>query len=170
MDYRPERSFLPLSLVVALALPGNAAAQLPVGFATPEEALVVTLRGEGVQIYECKAGGDGKLIWTLREPKATLRLKGKTVGRYYAGPNWEHIDGSGVAANVVANALGKTPNDIPWLKLKATSHRGRGTFSGVTTVLQINTQGGVHSGPCDKAGDLYNAPYAADYMFLQQGG
>jgi len=139
-------------------------------FATPEEALVVTLHGEGAQIYECKAGSDRKLVWTLREPIAMLRLKGKTVGRHYAGPNWDHTDGSGVAAKVVANAPGKTPNDIPWLKLRATAHRGQGTLSGVTTVLQINTQGGVHSGPCDKAGPLYNAPYAADYAFLQKGG
>ena len=38
------------------------------------------------------------------------------------------------------------------------------------TVLQINTQGGVHSGPCDKASSLYSAPYSADYVFLQKGG
>jgi hypothetical protein len=159
---------LVLSLVAAL--PGNAGAQIPAALATPEEALVVTLHGEGVQIYECKAGRDGKLVWTLREPNATLRLKGKTVGRHYGGPNWDHTDGSGVAAKVVASTPGKTRNDIPWLKLRATSHRGRGTFSAVTTVLQINTHGGVHSGPCDKAGDLHDAPYASDYVFLQQGG
>jgi hypothetical protein len=92
---------------------------------------------------------DRKLVWTLREPIATLRLRGKTAGRHYAGPNWEHMDGSAVAAEVVATAPGKTPNDILWLKLRATTHRGRGTLSSVTTVLQINTQGGVHGGPCD---------------------
>jgi hypothetical protein len=31
-------------------------------------------------------------VWTLREPIATLLLDGKTVGRHYAGPNWEHMD------------------------------------------------------------------------------
>jgi hypothetical protein len=75
-----------------------------------------------------------------------------------------------VGAKVVAQAPGKTPNDIPWLKLNATAHRGQGMLSGVTTVLLINTQGGVHSGPCDKAGSLYSAPYSADYVFLQKGG
>ena len=170
MNRRSEWSLLALSLVAALILPGSAMAQIPAAIATPEEATVVTLHAEGAQIYECKAGSDHKLVWTFREPTATLRLKGKTVGRYYAGPNWEHTDGSGVAANVVASVPGKTTHDIPWLKLRATAHRGRGTLSGVTTVLQINTQGGVHGGPCDKTGDLHSAPYTADYVFLQKGG
>ncbi len=170
MNRRSEWSLPALSFVAALILPGNAMAQMPAAIATPEEATVVTLHAEGAQIYECKAGSDRKLVWTLREPIATLRLKDKTVGRYYAGPNWEHTDGSAVAAKVVATAPGKTPNDILWLKLKATAHRGRGTLSSVTTVLQINTQGGVHGGPCDKAGDIHSAPYTADYVFLQQGG
>jgi hypothetical protein len=170
MNCRSERSLLALALVAALMLPGDAVAQMPAAFATPGEAMVVTLHAEGAQIYECKAGSDRKLVWTLRDPMATLRLKGKTAGRYYAGPNWEHTDGSAVTAKIVATAPGKTPNDIQWLKLRATAHRGRGTLSGVTTVLQINTQGGVHGGPCDKAGDLHSAPYTADYVFLQMGG
>jgi Protein of unknown function (DUF3455) len=101
-------------------------AQMPAAIATPEEATVVTLPAEGAQIYECKAGSDRKLVWTLREPIATLRLKGKTVGRHYAGPNWEHMDGSAVAAKVVATAPGKTPNDILWLKLRATAPEAGG--------------------------------------------
>jgi len=169
MTCHSERSFLALSFA-GLIFPNNAMAQMPAAIATPEEALVITLHAEGAQLYECKAGSDRKLAWTLREPTATLRLKGKTVGRHYAGPNWEHTDGSAVGAKVVAQAPGKTPNDIPWLKLNATTHRGQGMLSGVTTVLQINTQGGVHSGPCDKAGSLYSAPYSADYVFLQKGG
>ena len=72
-------------------------AQMPAAIATPEEALVITLHAEGGQLYECKTGSDRKLAWALREPTATLWLKGKTVGRHYAGPNWEHTDGSAVA-------------------------------------------------------------------------
>ena len=170
MNCRSQRSLPALSLVAALMLPGDAMAQMPAAIATPDEATVVTLHAEGAQIYECKAGSDGRLLWTFREPIATLLLDGKTVGRHYAGPNWEHIDGSAVAAKVVANAPGKTPNDIPWLKLSATTHRGQGTLSGVTTVQRINTQGGVHAGPCDNAGTFHSAPYAADYVFFQKGG
>lgn len=161
---------LPLTPVAALMTAGRVTAQMPNAIAAPDEASVVTLHAEGAQIYECKAGPDGKLLWTFREPIATLLLDGKTVGRHYAGPNWEHIDGSAVAAKVAANAPGKTANDIPWLKLTASTHRGRGTLSGVTTVQRINTQGGVLSGSCETAGAFHAAPYAADYVFLQKGG
>jgi hypothetical protein len=163
-------SLLVLWLVAAMMVADGATAQMPAAIATPGEATVVTLHAEGVQVYECKTGRDRKLGWTLREPVATLLLDGKTVGRHYAGPSWEHVDGSAVGGKVVANAPGKTPNDVPWLKLQATARRGQGTLSGVTTVQRINTQGGVYSGPCSNVRTFYSAPYSADYIFLQKGG
>jgi hypothetical protein len=162
-------AMLALSIVAASTLAGAASAQVPPAIAAPGESAVVTLHAEGAQIYECKAGSDGKLAWAFREPIATLLLDGKTVGRHYAGPNWEHADGSAVVGKAVANAGGKTPSDIPWLKLEVTAHRGSGTLSGVTTVQRINTQGGVHAGACDKAGALHSAPYSADYVLLKKG-
>jgi Protein of unknown function (DUF3455) len=155
---------------VLTAIAGGVAAQTPSAIAAPAEATVVTLHAEGVQVYECKAGSNRKLAWAFREPIATLLLDNVTVGRHYAGPRWEHVDGSAVTGKVVASAPGKTPNDIPWLKLQATGRRGQGTLSGVTTVQGINTKGGVHAAPCDKAGTFYSAPYSADYVFLQKGG
>jgi len=162
-------AMLALSIVAASTLAGAAAAQVPPAIAAPGESAVVTLHAEGAQVYECKAGSDGKLAWAFREPIATLLLDGKTVGRHYAGPNWEHADDSAVVGKAVANVAGKTPSDIPWLKLEVTAHRGSGLLSGVTTVQRINTQGGVHAGACDKAGALHSAPYAADYVFLKKG-
>ena len=158
-----------LSLPAILVLAGAASAQVPPAIAAPGENVVVTLHAEGAQVYECKPGADGKLAWAFREPIATLVLDGKTVGRHYAGPNWEHADGSAVVGKVVGNAPGKSASDIPWLKLEVTAQRGSGTFSGVTTVQRINTAGGVHAGACDKAGALHSAPYAADYVFLRKG-
>lgn len=160
---------LPLSVAGMLALTGAASAQVPPAIAAPGENVVATLHAEGAQVYECKAGSDGKLAWAFREPIATLVLDGKTVGRHYAGPNWEHTDGSAVVAKAVGNAPGKGPGDIPWLKLEVTAQRGSGMLSGVTTVQRINTAGGVHTGACDKAGALHSAPYAADYVFLRKG-
>jgi hypothetical protein len=159
-----------LSSATAMAVSASALAQMPPPIAAPGEATVATFHAEGAQVYECKAGTDGKLAWAFREPVATLLLSGKTVGRHYAGPNWEHIDGSAVVGKVVANAPGKTANDIPWLRLEATSHRGRGTLSGVSTIQRINTEGGVLTGACEKAGAFRSAPYATDYVFLQKGG
>ena len=163
------RRSLALSVLAAAAGAGAASAQVPAAIAAPGETAVVTLHAEGAQVYECKAGSDGKLAWAFREPIATLVLDGKTVGRHYAGPNWEHMDGSAVVGKAAGNAPGKTASDIPWLKLEVTAHRGSGVFSGVSTVQRINTAGGVLTGACDKAGAFHSAPYAADYVFLRKG-
>ncbi len=160
---------LPLSTLVVLACASAVTAQEPAAIAAPGETIVATLHAEGAQVYECKAGNDGKLAWAFREPIATLVLDGKTVGRHYAGPSWEHADGSAVVGKAIGNAPGKSTSDIPWLKVEVTAHRGSGVLSGVTTVQRINTAGGVHAGACDKAGALHSAPYAADYVFLRKG-
>ena len=155
------------SLLVSLTT-ASTQTPLPDAVAAPGETTVLTLHAEGAQVYECKAGSDGKPAWAFREPVATLLIDGKTVGRHYAGPNWEHIDGSAVVGKVVGNTPGATPNDIPWLKLTVTSGRGTGILSGVTTVQRINTAGGKLEGACDKPGSYRNAPYSADYVFLRK--
>jgi hypothetical protein len=152
------------SLVYASA----AETPLPDAIAAPGETTVLTVQAEGAQVYECKAGSDGKLTWVFREPIATLLADGKTVGRHYAGPTWEHSDGSAIAGKAAGSVPGATPNDIPWLKLEVTSRRGSGVLSGVTTVQRINTRGGMLEGPCEKAGSYRSAPYSADYVFLRK--
>ena len=156
-------------LIAIISVAASAQDQMPAAIAAPGEAVVATLQAEGAQIYECKPGAGG-LSWVFREPIATLMVNGKTVGRHYAGPNWEYVDGSGVAGKVAASAPGRTAADIPWLKLDATTRRGRGMLSAVSTIQRIDTRGGVHSGPCDAAGTFFSAPYSAVYVFLQQGG
>src|SRR5450755_4348448 len=106
-----------LTLAIASLLAGPSSAEVPAAIAAPGETPSVTFHAEGAQIYECKPSSDGQLVWQTREPIATLLLDGKTVGRHYAGPKWEHIDGSAVQAKLVGNAPGSTVNDIPWLKL-----------------------------------------------------
>jgi hypothetical protein len=142
---------------------------LPEAIAAPGDIVVLRVHAEGAQVYECRAGAEGKLAWAFREPIATLMAEDKTIGRHYAGPTWEDIDGSSVVGKVVGNAPGTTANDIPWLKLDATSHRGSGILSPVTTVQRINTQGGKLEGPCDKVGATKSTPYSADYVFLRKG-
>jgi hypothetical protein len=157
--------------IVTLALHANGAlAQTPAAIAAPGQSPVVTFHAEGAQIYECKAGDDGKLNWVFREPIATLILDGRTVGRHYAGPNWEHMDGSVVTGKVVGNAPGVTANDVPWLKLEIVGRRGNGTLADVATVQRINTNGGALSGACDHVGAFRGVPYSADYVFLRKGG
>src|SRR5713226_712022 len=126
------------SLVSARA----AETSLPDAIAAPGEAVVLTLHAEGAQVYECRSGSDGKSNWGFREPIATLLADGKTVGRHYSGPNWEHSDGSAAVGKAAGNAPGATPHDIPWLKLDVVSKRGSGVLSSVTTAQRINTKGG----------------------------
>jgi Protein of unknown function (DUF3455) len=160
---------LTLLLLGSLASASAAETALPDAVAAPGEAVVLSVHAEGAQVYECKAGADGKLAWAFREPIATLLLDGKTVGRHYAGPNWEHSDGSAVVGKVARSAPGATPNDIAWLKLGVVSQRGSGILTGVTTVQRINTQGGKLDCACDKAGAFSSAPYSAEYVFLRKG-
>jgi hypothetical protein len=156
-------------LLSGSAMGVRAAETLPDAIAAPGETVVLTVHAEGAQVYDCKAASDGKTAWAFREPIATLLVDGKTVGRHYAGPNWEHVDGSAVAAKAAGNAPGATGNDIPWLKLAVTSQRGSGILTGVTTVQRINTQGGKLDGACDKPGSTRSAPYSAEYVFLRKG-
>ena len=163
------RTVLALSFVLGAAMSARAQTPLPDAIAAPGETVVLSVHAEGAQVYECKAGADGKLAWAFREPIATLLVDGKTIGRHYAGPNWEHIDGSAVVGKVTGNAPGATADDIAWLKLQVVSSRGSGVLTGVTTVQRINTKGGKFEGPCDKAGAFKSAPYSADYVFLKKG-
>jgi Protein of unknown function (DUF3455) len=164
-----KNTALALLLLSAPLVPAHAEVPLPDAIAAPGEAVVLAVHAEGAQVYDCKAGADGKLAWAFREPIATLMADGKTVGRHYAGPNWEHVDGSAVVGKVIGNAPGAAPNDIPWLKLEVVSRRGSGILTPVTTVQRINTQGGKLDGACDKAGATRSAPYSADYVFLRKG-
>lgn len=172
-----------LLLLAAMAAPATAAEPGPakappgairlVGFPeaiqAPGQHFVTALHAEGAQIYECKAAADGKLAWTFREPIATLLQNGKTMGRHYAGPNWELADGSAVVGKVAGTAPGETASDIPLLKLEVTSRRGNGLLSEVTTVQRVLTHGGKLDGTCDKAGEFKSVPYSADYIFLKKG-
>jgi hypothetical protein len=154
-------------LTIAL-VSASASDEVPDAIAVPGETLVVRLHAEGAQVYDCKADASGKLTWQFREPIATLIENGKTVGRHYAGPHWELADGSIVAAKAVGRAPGATAQDIPQLKLEATEHRGTGRLTGVTTVLRLDTKGGVAEGSCPSAGALLSVPYSADYAFYRK--
>ena len=153
----------------SVAIPLTAAnAELPDAIAAKGEAVVIEYHAEGAQIYECKAGSDGQLAWQFREPIASMFHNGATIGRHYAGPSWES-GGSIVVGKVAGRAPGATAKDILWLKLDVSDRRGDGPLKDATAVQRINTKGGVKEGKCEKAGELYAEPYAADYVFLRKG-
>jgi hypothetical protein len=136
-----------------------------------DDQVIATLHAEGSQIYECKPD-PGKspsqvraLTWQFREPIAALFVDGKSIGRHYAGPNWDYVDGSGVKAKVTASTPGARPSDIAWLDLDVVDRRGNGILSDAATVRRINTRGGVANGSCESAGSYLSVPYSADYVF-----
>ncbi len=149
---------------------GSASAErLPDALAAPGETALLTLHAQGEQIYECKAGSDGKLVWIFHEPAATLTAAGKIAGHHTAGPTWQLNDGSSVVGKTQASVPGRTAKDVAWLKLNVVSHQGSGALTDVDTVQRINTVGGVLEGSCERAGDTQAMPYTADYIFLRKG-
>lgn len=166
------RACLPSLLVstsLAAMMPGAAEAdELPPAIGAPGETVVLKVHAEGGQIYECAADAGGALVWTFREPIATLLLDGKTVGQHFAGPRWRLADGGGVRAEVTAKVPGAAPTDIPWLRLAVAAHEGGGALGDVTTIQRINTVGGVAAGVCGAAGTFRTVAYSADYVFLRK--
>jgi hypothetical protein len=147
-----------------------AQAEMPAGIDAPDQSLVTTIHAVGAQISECKADAAGRLFWQFREPVATLFVDGKTVGRHYAGPNWELTDGSAVVGKVSGRAPAASAHDIPLLRLDVAQRRGAGELSGITTIQRINTRGGVAEGGCERAGAYLSVPYTADYTFFRKRG
>jgi len=69
---------------------------------------------------------------------------------------------------VVTSAPAATSNDIAWLEIEVVDHRNKGILSDATTVLRVNTRGGLAQGSCETAGHYLSVPYAADYVFLRK--
>ncbi|WP_052402819.1 DUF3455 domain-containing protein [Muricoccus aerilatus] len=157
-------------LVVALVGPTARAQPGPEIAAPPGLSVVAMTHAQGAQIYECRAGMDGRLAWMFREPVATLLEEGRTIGRHYAGPSWELADGGATLVGRVTERLpGAGTGNIPWLRLEVAEQRGPGSdgrLGPVTTILRVNTVGGLIEGPCRTAGAFRAVPYAADYVFL----
>jgi hypothetical protein len=137
----------------------------------PEAAeLVMRAHASGVQIYVCQESPEGKLVWILRGPDATLYdEEGAVIGSHSPGPTWKHSDGSEITARAVARVNAPEPTTaIPWLLLSVTGHAGTGIFGRVTSVQRINTDGGQPpAGNCSSAdrGSEARSEYTADYLF-----
>jgi hypothetical protein len=126
-------------LIGAAALPGlwlaaNASETASEEIAVRDSARIATVHAEGAQTYVCKQKSEDSpsqpraLVWEFREPSATLSSNGMSIGRHYAGPNWDYFDGSGVKGKVVASAQeAAQPETIfLWLSSRSSEHRGDG--------------------------------------------
>jgi hypothetical protein len=143
-----------------------ASLQAPAGSTLYLEALA-----SGVQIYECSRKADSSYAWVFKAPEATLTARsGKPLGRHYAGPTWEALDGSAIVGAVKAQSPAPSETAIPWLLLAAKSNTGSGAFSGFTYVQRVATVGGVApSGGCGESTvkNVARVPYSASYFFYR---
>ena len=163
-----------LALVSAIAA-GCASVEAPAPVDVPvnlrpeaAESLTFPLVAVGVQIYECRARRNAPgYEWAFVAPEAELFDHAHVrVGRHYAGPHWESLDGSKVIGTTRQRADAPTADAIPWLLLTATSDGPDGRFSKVTSVQRVKTVGGVApvSG-CSEAsvGKQSRVNYTAEY-------
>jgi hypothetical protein len=127
------------------------------------ETLILRADAVGDQIYVCDASR-----WMFSRPDAKLfDDSGKPIGSHYAGPTWEHSDGSRVSAKAAATATPDS-NSIPWLLLKATDRQGDGVMKKVTSILRLSTKGGMApASRCDTQhkGQEARSHYTAVYLF-----
>ncbi len=142
-----------------------------------EQRLLLETYAKGVQIYTCqpKENNSQKFGWKLKAPEANLYIrltpkgdKLQEIGKHYAGPTWEHKDGSKIQGKVKAKADSPNTNAIPLLLLEVTSHEGKGILSEVNNIQRLNTVGGqAPSKGCDstKKDVEVKVDYTADYYF-----
>src|SRR5271163_2995688 len=110
-----------------------AALQPPAG-----QVLYLEAFATGVQIYECVQKADSNYEWTFKAPEALLASRsGQPLGKHYAGPTWESIDGSAVVGEVKARAPGRENSAIPWLLLAAKATTGAGAFTATKSIQRV---------------------------------
>jgi hypothetical protein len=141
--------------------------------APADQSVYLETLASGVQIYECaaKAGQPSSFEWVFRAPEAALADRsGRSIGKHYAGPTWESVDGSTVVGEVKSRDPGPDQSAIPWLLLTGKSPAGAGIFSRAKSIQRIRTVGGVApSEPCSPANakQIARVPYTATYIFYR---
>lgn len=148
--------------------------EVPAALRPPStEVPFLEARASGVQVYECaaRAGQTPEYGWTFRAPEAVLADRsGRALGKHYAGPTWESVDGSSVVGDVKARDPGPAASAIPWLLLGAKSTAGSGLLSATTSIQRVQTSGGVApSATCGaaNAAQVVRVPYSATYYFYR---
>ena len=137
-----------------------------------DESLAMVVPATGVQIYECRLSAQqpGRYEWAFVAPEAELfDQRGNRIGRHYAGPHWEALDGSKIVARIRARSDAPRGNGVPWLLLSARSVGENGAFSKVTSIQRTNTVGGLPpKDGCSQAtlGTPARITYTADYYFF----
>jgi hypothetical protein len=127
-------------------------------------------RGVGEITYACREKADqkGSYGWVFVAPVATLYGSDKAVlGKYYAGPTWEGMDGSKVTGKQAGVAPMGAEN-IPLQLVKASPAGSGGIFGDVAYIQRLKTKGGIApASTCNaaSAGMEQKVAYEADYVY-----
>jgi hypothetical protein len=167
------------SVIVAISYgcasgPFVAAPDVPPALRPPaDQTVFVEAKASGVQIYECASNANQPSMfeWSFRAPEAALVDRaGTSLGKHYAGPTWESIDGSTVVGEVKSRDPGPDKLAIPWLLLTAKSTGGSGLFSQTRSIQRVQTTGGIAPAEActsEKAKQTARVPYTATYYFYR---
>jgi hypothetical protein len=169
-----RREIMAAAAIVLLAQPASAevkASDIPAALNPDKLAIYLEVAATGVQIYTCGKNAAGAWAWNFKAPEAALTdTANKPIGKHYAGPSWEGLDGGKVVGAVKANMPAPTAGAIPWLLLDVKSREGSGTFTQAKAIVRMNTSGGAALAQgCDEAhsGSESRVPYTAAYLFLK---
>jgi len=149
----------------------DAGVEVPAALNPDKLSIFRVVSATGVQVYTCTRNPAGATGWVLRGPDAQLfDSQNKPVGKHYAGPTWEGLDGGKVVGAVKTSMPAPVDKAVPWLLLDAKSHEGSGAFTQAQAIVRMGTTGG--SAPrdgCDeaRAGQELRVPYRAIYVFLK---
>jgi hypothetical protein len=145
--------------------------ELPDAIRPGELKPYLAVAAKGFQIYVCRKTDSGAWTWSFKAPEAELHdLNDAPMGKHYAGPTWEGVDGGKVVGALKASADAPGGTGIPWLWLDIKSRAGAGVFTQATGILRVATVGGkAPATGCDQANDgaEQRVPYTARYYFLK---
>ena len=168
---------IPCAVLIATgcaSVPRMAPPEVPAALRPPtDQVLFLEALATGFQIYECDPKPDQPSVyeWAFRAPEAALADRsGHSLGKHYAGPTWESLDGSTAVGEIKARDPGPTPSAIPWLLMNAKATTGGGVFGPTRSVQRVQTVGGVMpSQACgvSNARQVVRVPYAATYYFYR---
>jgi hypothetical protein len=148
----------------------GAVVKLPAALNPDKLSIFRVVSATGVQVYTCIRDPAGTVGWVLKGPDAQLfDSHRKPVGKHYAGPTWEGLDGGKVVGGAKISMPAPVDKAIPWLLLDIKSREGTGTFTEAHAIVRMETTGGTAPNDgCDeaRAGQEVRIPYTAIYVFL----
>jgi hypothetical protein len=145
--------------------------QVPGALNPDRLSILLEVSARGTQIYSCANNPTDSAGWVLKGPDAQLLgPQNKLVGKHYAGPAWEDLQGGKVVGAARVNMPAPIDGAVPWLLLDVKSREGMGVFTPARAIVRMQTTGGTAPRDgCDgaHAGEERRVPYSAIYVFLK---